>query len=344
VVLILALAGQALAQGSITGTVKFPDDEFREGSLVAITSANYDVFRTNVADDGTYAIDDAVPGTYTVAVIAPGLTAPDIKDVVVKEGETVTQDITLTVMEPVCIVKSPARIPLEDDINSASFADAPDILLNSGKHVSNGDLADWTRLGGPNAVSGRFRLKYSDYGFHLAGDLTFRTPLVNVETPVNAWRGNSLEFAFTDLPYDPDHFETAQGFPENFWKLQVGLGETAVWWEDNASKIDPPEQISANMLRKHKELKDDVGGELLRLDIPWSIFHSGDADGPPLKMPADNALAALNILIGASDPEADRETATRKWQLSWSGLPNSHWVPNQLMPVKFCPQPPAAGQ
>lgn len=79
VLLVLALAGQALAQGSITGTVKFPDDEFREGAMVAITSANYDVFRTNVADDATYAIDDAVPGTYTVAVIAPGLTAAEVK-------------------------------------------------------------------------------------------------------------------------------------------------------------------------------------------------------------------------------------------------------------------------
>jgi hypothetical protein len=341
VVLVLALAGQALAQGSITGTVKFPDDEFREGSLVAATSANYDVYRTEVADDGTYAIEEAVPGTYTIAVIAPGLTAPDVKDVAVKEGETATQDFTLTVMEPVCIVKSPNRIPLTEGIDSAAFADAPEILLNSGKNLGIGPAEDWTRLGGPKAVSGRFKLKYSDYGFHLAGDLTFKTPLVNNQDAQNAWNGNALEFAFSNLPFDPD---LSGANTENHWKLQVGLGQQENWWEDSASKIDPPEPISQNMLRQHKEIVDGVGGETFRLDIPWSIFHVGDASGEPLTVPEDNSLAALDIILGAANPEADRTEATRLWQLQWSGFGNSHWNSNRLVPVKFCPQPPAAGQ
>jgi hypothetical protein len=338
VLLVLSLAGQALAQGSITGTVKFPGD-FLEGSLVAATSANFDVYRTEVADDGTFAIEDAVAGTYTVAVIAPGHTAPDIKDVVVKDGESVTRDFTLTVMEPFCVVKSPNRIPLTDDINSAAFSDVPDILLNSGKNLGIGDWADWTRLGGPNAVSGRFRLKYSDYGFHLAGDVTFKTPLVNNQNAQNAWNGNALEFAFSNLPFD---LERAGANTENHWKLQVGLGQQENWWEDSASKIDPPEPLSQNMRRQHKEIVNGVGGELFRLDIPWSIFHVGDASGPPLTVPEDNSLAALDIILGAADPEAERTEATRKWQLQWSGFGNSHWQSNRLVPVKFCPQPPAA--
>jgi hypothetical protein len=335
--LILALAGQAVAASSITGTVKFPGDEFREGSKVAATSDKFDAYRADVADDGTFAIDDVAAGTYTIAVISPGFTAPDVTNVVVKDGEAVKQDFTLKEMEPVCIVKSPTRIPLTDDINSASFADAPDIVLNSAKNLGVGETAEWSRLGGPNVVSGRFKLKYSDYGFHLAGDLTFKTPLVNNQDAQNAWNGNALEFAYHNLPYDP----TLSGADtQNHWKLQVGLGEQENWWEDSASKMDPTEKIAQNMVRKQKELKDGVGGETFRLDIPWSIFHKGDASGEALTVPEDNALAALDIILGAADPEAERSEATRKFQLQWTGFGDSHWNSNHLMPVKFCPQPP----
>jgi hypothetical protein len=234
-------------------------------------------------------------------------------------------------------VKSPTRIPLTDDINSASFADAPDIVLNSAKNLGVGETAEWSRLGGPNVVSGRFKLKYSDYGFHLAGDLTFKTPLVNNQDAQNAWNGNALEFAYHNLPYDP----TLSGADtQNHWKLQVGLGEQENWWEDSASKMDPTEKIAQNMVRKQKELKDGVGGETFRLDIPWSIFHKGDANGEALTVPEDNALAALDIILGAADPEAERSEATRKFQLQWTGFGDSHWNSNHLMPVKFCPQPP----
>ena len=107
--LVLVLAGQSLAQGSITGTIKFPGDTVRAGTMVAATSANFDVYRTAVADDGTYAIEDVKAGTYTIAVFGPGVTVPDAKDVAVKDGEATPRDFTLTEMEPLCIVKSPNR-------------------------------------------------------------------------------------------------------------------------------------------------------------------------------------------------------------------------------------------
>jgi hypothetical protein len=331
----LAIAGPSLAAATISGTVKYPADATPGGTTtVAATSAKFEVFRADAAEDGTYTLEGVAPGTYSVGIIAGGVSAPDATNVVVADGANVKQDFTLTKTTPVCIPKSATRIPLTDDINSASFENAPDILLNSGKQLGVGDPAEWSRLGGPNAVSGRFKLKYSDYGFHLAGDLTFKTPLVNNQDAQNAWNGNCLEFAYSNLPYDP---ERSGADTTNHWKLQVGLGEKENWWEDSASKIDPPESLGQNMRRTHKTIKDGIGGETFRLDIPWSIFHVGDASGAPLKVPADASFAALDIILGAADPEAPREEATRKWQLQWTGAGNSHWNSNRLMPVQFCP-------
>src|SRR5881227_1729189 len=71
---------------------------------------------------------------------------------------------------------TPRPIPLMDDINSTSFADAPDIAVNQAWQVRSGDPTQWP---GPSEVSARFRLKYSDQALHLAADINFKTPGVN---------------------------------------------------------------------------------------------------------------------------------------------------------------------
>lgn len=343
-----ALAGPSLA-ASISGTLKVPEDRSVEGAKVVAASATNELYRVDVAEDGTYAIDDVVAGTYTISVIGLGLTAPDVKDVVVAEDATITQDFELKDREPFCIVKAAAPIPLSEDIDSAAFADAPEIQIGAGKHLGVGEPSEWGTDGGPNIVSGRFKVKYSEVGLHIAADVTYKTPLVNSQTDGNLWNGNALEFDFTNVPYD----QTRTGKdPMTDWQVVVGLGRTADWWEHNSYNARPSiggeeKQITTYIARHHKELTaDGVGGEKFRLDLPWGIFRQGP-DGEPITMPEDNALGAMDIVLDASDPNGDPAEATRKYQIQWSGLGGSHWNANQLVPVQFCPQPPAnptAGQ
>ena len=76
--LLFALAGPALATGTITGTLKAPTGWSLVGTWVTASDANYHLFRTmDVAADGAYKIDSVDPGTYTLSVAARGLeTAP----------------------------------------------------------------------------------------------------------------------------------------------------------------------------------------------------------------------------------------------------------------------------
>jgi carboxypeptidase family protein len=337
--LVLALAGPALANGTISGKVTFPD-AFVEGSKVIATSAKYDVYRVDVADDGTYQLDDVVPGTYIISAIAGGLATPDIKDVAVADGKTVTQDITLKVADPFPVVKSPQAISLDSDIDSADFADAPEIVVNSGKNLGVGPTEEWAKDGGPNNVSGRFRLKYSDAGLHLAADVTFKPPLVNNQKDDNLWNGNALEFDLQNDPYDVTRTDKNA---DHDWQVVVGLGETADWWLHGSVNARPGTPVTAHIKRVQKEVKDGVGGEKFRLDMPWSIFLQGDATGKPITVPADNSLGAIDIVLDSVDPSADRAEAVRKYQIQWSGFGNSHWNASSLVPVKFTPQA-TAGQ
>jgi hypothetical protein len=61
-------------------------------------------------------------------------------------------------------------------------------------------------------------------------------------------------------------------------------------------------------------------------------------------MPADNALAALDLLLDAADPTTVPSTdAGRAWQITWTGQGLSHWHDNLLQPVQFVTQAPPAG-
>src|SRR5215213_2746086 len=108
----------------------------------------------------------------------------------------------MVVPTPFCVNKAAAPIPLDKDIDSDAFTDAQEIRLDQGKHVSVGSLEEWTALGGPAFVSGRFKVKYSAQAIHLAADLTFKNPLANTRTePADVWYGNSLEFNIQNDPY-----------------------------------------------------------------------------------------------------------------------------------------------
>src|SRR5207244_662758 len=157
--------------------------------------------------------------------------------------------------------------------------------VDSGTNVSVGDLLAWGMQGGPNVVSGQFRVKYSSYGFHIAGDVTFKTPLLNNFTGADTWQGNCLEFSFLNAPYDPNLTDVG---PTNRWKLDVSLGAQTEWWEGINYMGYPKDSITPNIRRNPKDATKGPGGELIRLDIPWTVFaqgtdQGGDVNGPPIK-------------------------------------------------------------
>jgi hypothetical protein len=334
--LLLAVAGPAMATGTISGTVKASASGAVTGALVYATSDKLIVTHDAVADDGTYSLD-VDPGTYTVAIVAKNQDVAPVQNVAVTDGKTVTQDFALADRKPFPIVKATAAIPLDQDINSAAFADAPEIDITNGANVAVGPGDQWGQQGGPAAVSGKFRIKYSATAIHLAADLTFKTPKVNTfvtTDTTNLWNGNAIEF---DLQNDPYTIDRTDKDADHDWQLVLGLGDTAAWYLHGSVNAAPVAPLSANLLRKDKSTND---GELVRMDIPWSIFLQGDATGKPISAPDDNALGAMDIGLDASDPTVDRSTAVRLWQLSWSGFPDGHWNGSSLVAVQFVPQAP----
>jgi len=336
VFLLLSLAGQAWAATAITGKVTAPTGTTLTdvGAAVVATSDTFKVYKATVNDDGTYSIDAPENGTYTLMVIGRGLSADPVKNVVISDtAQTATQDFTLKERAPVCIVKSANPIPLTDGIDSASFQDAPEIDLNSGANVAVGDITTW---GGPTTASGRFKMKYSSLGIHLAGDVTFKTPRVNNQTDGNIWNGNALEIDFQNNKYDPTR--TAYDNDHN-WQLAVSLGDKPDWWLFGGPQARPAESLDSHFAIQDKTTKD---GETFRLDIPWSILV--DSSGKAIAAPADNDLGAIDIALDAADPTADRATADRStgYQLTWSNFSDTYTNPSSLVPIQFCPQPPAA--
>jgi len=336
--LLFSIAGPVLATGTIKGTVKPADGSDTANAIVYATSDKFIVVHDLVADDGTYSLD-VEPGTYTVAIVGKNQDAAPVKDLKVDDGKTVTQDFTLAARKPFPIVKSAAPIPLDQDINSAAFADAPLIDISSGANVAVGPGDQWGQQGGPAAVSGKFRIKYSTQAIHLAADLTFKTPKVNTfitTDPTNLWNGNAIEFDIQNDPYDVTRTDKNA---DHDWQLVIGLGDATEWYLHGSVNALPGQPAATHVLRKDKDTKD---GELVRIDVPWSILLQGDATGKPIGPPADNDLGALDLAIDASDPTVDRSTAVRLWQVSWSGFPNGHWDASSLVAVQFVPQAPAS--
>jgi Carboxypeptidase regulatory-like domain len=338
-VLVCALVGQALAAGgTIKGKVMVPSTDFDPSSgFVVAVSDKLDIFRVAIDADGSYMIDNVVPGKYTVSAIRGGLTAPDATGVDVKDGQTVEQNFAMTVPKPYCVLKSASAIPLGKDIDSDAFADADEIHVGDAKTVGvsdNGDLSEWGKLGGPKLVSGRFRIKYSDQAIHLAADVTFQMPLVNPNMDDHLWQGNALEFDIQDDPYDVTRSDKNKS---HNWQVVVGLGSTADWWEHNVYNMRPRINGQTEQIDSHIKRTPRKDGEKFRLDIPWGILLTEDENGKAISPPKDNAVGAMDLVLDVANPA---DPTQRRFQVEWSGLGNSHWNASSLNPVQFCPKKP----
>jgi len=331
--LLLCVAGQAMAAATISGTVKPADNNDLSDSVVVATSDTFKVYRVTVGDDGTYTAD-VDPGTYTIVALGKNQETPIVKDKVLKDGDKLTQDFAFKAATPFPIVKAAAPIPLTDDIDSASFQDAPEIQINGGQNVVVGDPNAW---GGPDTVSGRFKIKWSDQALHLAADVTYMTPRVNNQTEGNLWNGNALEFDFQNDPYDPTR--TSYDADHN-WQLVVGLGDSPDWWLHGALQAHPAVNWTDEGLLKHFAIQDKGEHEQrFRLDVPWAVLL--DSTGKGISPPKEGDMAAMDVVLDASDPAADRTTAARLFQVAWSGFEPSHGNPSFERPIQFVTQAPS---
>jgi hypothetical protein len=358
VLLLGVVASQALAAGSISGKVTGPaslsvfpvtaDGTEISGAAARVNATNdkFQVFRTTVDADGNYKLEELEPGTYTVVVVGAGMAPGVKKDVKVTDGEDLKLDVTLEEAQPFPIVRSAGGkpIPLTDDYYSASFADAPEIRLDEPWQLQNTlkpsiELNAWT---GPQEMSGKFKFKYSDTALHLAADLNFKTPGVNNWPTVGpeAWNGNHIDLFFQNDAYDPNR---AALDLDHDWQVILRLNDEPYFrMLQNGAPTpnqDPPKEnasIKDYVLRK---VKPDNSGELLRVDYPWAMFQQVASNKGPISAPAENSLGALDISLGAVDPDQPRDEAEVKLRMSWSGFFEGWHRPNQLVPVKFTPQP-----
>lgn len=340
--LLLVLAGPAIASpATVSGKVKVPDGYSLDEATVTLNDAANHLYRVKVEDTGAYKLDGVSSGTYTLTAQAKGSELTPIPNLVLKDGDAVTKDLTLTAAKPFCIVKAAAPIPLTDDINSPSFADAPDIHVDTAANLVEPvlNLAGLNTWGGPATAGGRFRLKYSTAGIHLAADLNWKVSGINLATPDHNWQGNSIELDFQNDPYDP----ARDGYEDDHnWQLIIGLGQTPTWYLYGAVKAEPSingksEPVSKHILIQDKPNKD---GQLVRIDIPWAIYLKGDGT-TPITPPQDGDLGAAELAIDVNNPASTRDaTLDPLYQLTWSGLDTGYGHGNSLKPIQFCAQAP----
>jgi hypothetical protein len=329
-----------MAAGTISGKLTAPASRSIAGARVNATDAQFRNFRAVANADGTYSLADLEAGTYVVVVVGAGMDPVVKRDVVVKDNETVTLDVPLEEAKPLVIMKAARPIPLTDDYYSASFADAPEVMVNESWQNTpdlsgTGTLTNWK----PNEVSGKFRFKYSDAAIHVAADLNLKTPGVNNWPDMGGreiWDGNHIDFFFQNDPYDPKR--EAYSLDHN-WQLALRLTDTPAFklFQNGLPPEDqdpPKEDPTKFVLRKVKSTND---GELVRIDYPWSIFQQNGSSRQPIPVPAANSMAALDISVGAADPDMAREEAGIKTRLSWSGFFEGWRDPRLLRPVVFGP-------
>jgi hypothetical protein len=336
VLLVLAMSAPAFAQTQVSGTITGPTGANLQGAVVTATDAGNRVFRGTVGADGKFSIT-LDPGTYTITVNSPGQGRQVFENVVVTEGQTVTQDVTLAAATPFCIVKAAAPIPLTEGIDSAAFASAPEIRINSGANIAEGfDQVANFRAG---TVGGRVKMMYSEQGLHIAADLNFPKPNTNFGSDAELWKGNSLEIVFQNDPYVADR--TALDPMHNF-RLVVGLGEQPRWRIGNALDQEPSMSGTAAPIAEHVAVtnRSDNLGNMVRVNIPWGLFTTGGDTPTAITPPKDNDLAAMDIIINNTTPEATADAAARQFSLSWSGVQGSTTNPRALVPVQFCPTAP----
>jgi hypothetical protein len=339
--LLLALAGPVMGAATISGTVTVPAGYALDEATVTVNDANNHLYRVKVEDTGAYKLDGVAPGTYTLTVQAKGSEIAPIPNLVLTDGQKLKQDLTLTPAKPFCFVKSANPIPLTDDINSASFMDAPDIHVDTAANLVEPvlDLAGLNMWGGPATAGGRFRIKYSSAGIHLAADLTLKVSGINLAPPDMNWEGNAIELDFQNDPYDPARADYDE---DHNWQLIVGLGATPTWYLYGAIKAEPAINGKAAPISDHLLIQDrpNKDGQLVRIDIPWAIYLKGDGT-TPITPPKDGDLGAAELAIDVNNPASTKDnTQNPLYQLTWSGLDTGYGHANSLKPIQFCPMAP----
>ena len=331
--LLFAVAGQAFGQISGTVTAPLPPgtmfSDLGPAVVVATNNDTNEVFTANPSDtDGTYSLDFVTNGTYKVVAVAAGFAAPAVTNLVISDNSA-TADFAMVVRTPFPIVKSPDPIPLTDGIDSASFQDATEIDLNSGESIAVGTRSNWGVLGGPSYVSGRLKVKYSDLALHIAADVTYLTPDVNIQTGGNIWNGNAFEVDIQNDPYDPTR--TAYS-PDHNWQFGLSLDANPDWWLWGKIQAHPSINGNDEPVTSHVVIQEKPAGtgETFRVDIPWAILT--DSTGNAISPPADNDLGALDLAIDAAGGGGSRSDG---FQLTWSGLANSWQFPWNLVPVQY---------
>jgi hypothetical protein len=329
--LAFALAGPALAAGSISGKLTAPSGYplDLQGARVNATDDRFRAFRSEVEADGSYEITDLEPGKYSLVVVAKGLEPVIVRDLEVADGQNVQRDFALEEARPFPIVYSPTPIPLTADYNSAEFANAPEIRVDEAWQIRSGALDGWE---GPSEVAAKFKLKYSDQALHLAADINFKTPGVNnADRSGNQfWNGNSIEFFWQNDPLDLKRTEYDL---DHNWQIVVTLADPVDWilyqrGEDSRPSLKAPDHV----LRK---VRADNSGELVRWDMPFAIFKKTQSNTGAISAPPLDSLGALDIVINAADPNADPSEAGLKAGLSWSGFGDNWNNPSVLRPIRF---------
>jgi Carboxypeptidase regulatory-like domain len=322
------------ADGTISGTVKDASGKALGGALVVAYDASNNLYRTAAEDNGTYSVS-VPPGTYSVTATGRASLEATLTNLMVADGQKLEkQDLQLPTATPFPIVKATGAIPLTAGIDAPEFAGAPEIRVDRPWQVVDVLIDDSPSVwGGPQNVGGRFKLMYDATNLYVAGDLTFVHNRLNSNPGGDTYKGNGIELYLQNDPFDPNR--TAYN-PDHNWQLVIGLGTTLAMKLYGAIQAEANDNLGNILLVTDKP---DNKGVFLRANLPWSMFLKEDKK-TPIEPPKENALAAMDLVIDNTTPDAEQDNANRQFQLAWSGF-NTGWrEPRVLRPVQFCPKPP----
>jgi len=331
--LTFAACGQALAQTTITGSVTAPTGSTLEGTrVVAFDPATGKTFQGTIDASGKFTIT-VEPGTFNVSVVGRGFAPQTFQNVAVKEGEAITQNVTLAASQPICIPKAAAPPALTDDFNSAAFAKAAEFSVSGGAAIVEG-FENVANFRGDQTVGGKVRMLWSDQGLHIAADIMFAKPNTNFGTDQELFKGNSLELI---LQNDPLNLTRTDPDPMHNFRVVVALTEQPrLRLGQNLEQQAMVNGQAANISQLVSvQNRSDSKGNLVRVDIPWAVLMTGGNSPQAITPPQVDTEWAMDIRINTTTPEATQGSAARQFQLAASGFGGTD--PRGLIRVKFCP-------
>ena len=93
--LVLLTAGPVFAQSVVSGTVTDPQSAVVPDARVALLAGQTELRTTRTDSQGRYRFDAVAPGSYVVAVSAPGFQTATSAGIVVASGQSVSRDLSL---------------------------------------------------------------------------------------------------------------------------------------------------------------------------------------------------------------------------------------------------------